>query len=290
MLMFDDSFQLSEQYFTVLQLLRIFWDWIGEVEGGFDDLKRDLLGQFESWQVWRRQYAPEDEDAWPLDMDILEENFGKVRSFFDLRVNPLKERIRRKQYEVESLRDGVRLFSPIPLFPFLFVEPRMCLTSSPYNPALQRGITTRSSQSKNAEFVHRGFYRCYCVLHPIELHGSRSHSLIAEENNRTLIRTMQTFWAIPFMTQSPQTPSPVPSGFATSFVAVPVFTYLLSAVFIIWVWSCSSRSFKGFLIAHTLEIAGFISRNTILVLDRLRKVRFKKKAKNNESDQEGYTV
>lgn len=107
MLMFDDSFQLSEQYFTVLQLLRIFQDWIGEMERGFEDLKRELFGQFEAWLAWRQIHAPEDEDAWPLDMNILEDDFEKVRDFFKLRVNPLKERIQRKKNEVESLRDGV---------------------------------------------------------------------------------------------------------------------------------------------------------------------------------------
>lgn len=37
-LMFDDSFQLSEQYFTVLQLLRIFQNWIAETERGIRSL------------------------------------------------------------------------------------------------------------------------------------------------------------------------------------------------------------------------------------------------------------
>ncbi|KAJ8132322.1 hypothetical protein O1611_g1305 [Lasiodiplodia mahajangana] len=107
MLMFDDSFQLSEQYFTVLQLLRIFQDWIEEVEKGTKDLRKELLGQYESWMVWRRRYAPKDEDEWPLDMEKLEANFDKVEEFFQIRVNPLNERIRRKKEEVESLRDGL---------------------------------------------------------------------------------------------------------------------------------------------------------------------------------------
>ncbi|XXH01996.1 hypothetical protein Hte_008360 [Hypoxylon texense] len=184
-LMFDDSFQLSEQYFTVLQLLRIFRDWIAELEGGFEDLERELLGQFESWQVWRRQYAPEDEDAWPLDMDVLEENFEKVRSFFELRINPLKERIRRKEYEVESLRDGL------------------------FNAASLR----EALKAKTLNLFIGAFTVVTVFFTPLSF--------------------MATFWAIPFMTQSPQAPSPVPNGFATSFVAVPMLTYVLSAIFII---------------------------------------------------------
>lgn len=122
MLMFDDSFQLSEQYFTVLQLLRIFQDWIEEVEKGIGDLRKELIGQYESWRVWRRRYAPEDEEEWPLDMEKLEADFERVQDFFELRVSPLKERIRRKKEEVESLRDGVCQFL---LYFYALIIPRL---------------------------------------------------------------------------------------------------------------------------------------------------------------------
>ncbi|KAM0818678.1 hypothetical protein AB5N19_04490 [Seiridium cardinale] len=107
MLMFDDSFQLSEQYFTVLQLLRIFQGWIEEAEEAMADLRGNLTGQYESWIALRRLNAPEDDLEWPLDMPIMEENWDKVEAFFHGRVNSLKLRIERKKDEVESLRSGL---------------------------------------------------------------------------------------------------------------------------------------------------------------------------------------
>ncbi|KAI8944583.1 hypothetical protein F4801DRAFT_594826 [Xylaria longipes] len=234
MLMFDDSFQLSEQYFTVLQLLRIFEDWIEEVEKGIDDLKKELIGQYESWRVWRQRYAPEDEDEWPLDMEKLEANFEKVKDFFELRVNTLKERIRKKNGEVESLRDG--LFNAASL--------REALKAKTLN--LFIGVFT----------VVTVFF--------------------------TPLSFVATFWAIPFLAQNPQTI--LPSGFTTSFVAVPVLTYLLSGVFIVWVWGRSSRRFKDFILPQTWDITETILRNTVLMLNQVQ--RLGKKAKNSPFDQE----
>ncbi|KAI1113108.1 hypothetical protein F5Y14DRAFT_418900 [Nemania sp. NC0429] len=237
MLMFDDSFQLSEQYFTVLQLLRIFQDWIEEVEKGVGDLKGELIGQYESWRVWRQRYAPEDEEEWPLDMKKLEENFKKVQDFFELRVNPLKERIKRKKEEVESLRDG--LFNAASL--------REALKAKTLN--LFIGVFT----------VVTVFF--------------------------TPLSFVATFWAIPFLAQNSQ--AVVPSAFTTSFVAVPVFTYLLSAVFIAWVWGRSSRSVRDFILPRAWDIAGTIVRNTILMLNSIQFPRIK--TKNRPPDQEANT-
>lgn len=41
--MFDDSLQLSEQYFTVLQLIRIFQNWIGETERGVESMGEEYI-------------------------------------------------------------------------------------------------------------------------------------------------------------------------------------------------------------------------------------------------------
>jgi len=106
--MFDDSFQLSEQYFTVLQLLRIFQSWIEETEVAMKELRANLTGQYDTWQVWRKVHAPEDEIEWPLNTENLEANWDKVEAFFQDQVNGLKSRIQRKKDEVESLRSGVR--------------------------------------------------------------------------------------------------------------------------------------------------------------------------------------
>ncbi|KAI0490100.1 hypothetical protein F4859DRAFT_179492 [Xylaria cf. heliscus] len=106
-LMFDDSFQLSAQYFTVLQLLRIFQNWIGETERGVQSLGEELVEQCELWQSWRQKHAEMDEVEWPLDMETLRTNIGKVDKFFELQVTPLKERIEKKKEEVTSLQDAV---------------------------------------------------------------------------------------------------------------------------------------------------------------------------------------
>ncbi|KAK9774093.1 hypothetical protein SCAR479_09207 [Seiridium cardinale] len=107
MLMFDDSFQLSEQYFSVLQLLRIFLNWIEEAEQGILDLRSELTKQCESWRAWQREHSLPDEDEWHLDLDNLKRNDGQVEDFFRRRVSALKDRIQRKKEEVESLRDGL---------------------------------------------------------------------------------------------------------------------------------------------------------------------------------------
>ncbi|KAI3319509.1 hypothetical protein HD806DRAFT_525493 [Xylariaceae sp. AK1471] len=106
-LMYDDSLQLSEQYFTILQLLRIFQNWIRETEGGLQNLGKELIQQCELWQAWQQKHAPMDEVEWPLDVKTLRNNVGKINNFFRLRVTPLRERIERKKEEVASLQDAL---------------------------------------------------------------------------------------------------------------------------------------------------------------------------------------
>lgn len=48
-----------------------------------------------------------DELEWPLNTEILRDNIAKVTTFFELRVNPLRERIEKKKEEVTSLQDAV---------------------------------------------------------------------------------------------------------------------------------------------------------------------------------------
>ncbi|GAP90278.1 hypothetical protein SAMD00023353_4600280 [Rosellinia necatrix] len=106
-LMFDDSLQLSEQYFTVLQLLRIFQNWIGETERGIQSFGEEIIQQCELWKTWRQQHARMDEVEWPLDMDALRRDVAKVEGFFKLRAAPLKERMEKKKEEVASLQDAL---------------------------------------------------------------------------------------------------------------------------------------------------------------------------------------
>ncbi|KAF2973407.1 hypothetical protein GQX73_g4 [Xylaria multiplex] len=190
-LMFDDSFQLSEQYFTVRQLLRIFQNWIGETEKGIQSFGEELAQQCELWQSWRQQHAEMDELEWPLNVEVLRNNIDKVREFFELRVTPLKDRIEKKKEEVASLQDALLNASSL----------REALKAKTLN--LYIGVFT----TVTVFFTPLGF--------------------------------ITAFWAIPFL--DPNSEAPIPSGFTASFVTVPLLTYILSTVIVVYFWARSSR-------------------------------------------------
>ncbi|KAI0875215.1 hypothetical protein GGS24DRAFT_456329 [Hypoxylon argillaceum] len=190
-LMFDDSFQLSEQYFTVLQLLRIFQNWIAETERGIRSLGEELVQQCELWQSWRQENAEMDELEWPLNTEILRDNIAKVTTFFELRVNPLRERIEKKKEEVTSLQDALLNASSL----------REALKAKTLN--LYIGVFT----TVTVFFTPLGF--------------------------------ITAFWAIPFL--DPKSDDSVPNGFIASFITVPLVTYILSTVIVIYFWTQSSR-------------------------------------------------
>ena len=103
--MFDDSFQMTARYFSVLQLLRIFPTWIENSSKDVETLC-DCRGSAEATK----------------NMETLRGNKNRL-------VDELKKRIAQKVEEVESLRDGVsdpglqsNLQYPGP--PFLAREPR----------------------------------------------------------------------------------------------------------------------------------------------------------------------
>ncbi|CAJ2503755.1 Uu.00g111490.m01.CDS01 [Anthostomella pinea] len=218
-LMFDDSFQQSEQYFTVLQLLRIFHDYIKEVEEGIEDLREELLSQCRSWKAWRQRYTAEDEKAWPLDMQNLEADLESIKGFFDLRVVPLKERLERKKIEVESLRDG-----------------------------LLNAASLRETLKAKTLNLYIGVFTFVTVLF-------------------SPLGFMAAFWAIPFLAPSSQ--NATLGGFVTSFVAVPVITYLVSAAFIVYVWGRSSRSVGEFVYDQVLAATWAVYGRTVMALNQV---------------------
>ncbi|KAI0811438.1 hypothetical protein GGR55DRAFT_101564 [Xylaria sp. FL0064] len=175
-LMFDDSLQLSEQYFTILQLLRIWQNWIGETEQSIENLDRELYQQCESWRVWQWQ-------RWPLDMEKLRHNIKCLQKFFRTRSVPLRERMKMKKDEVTSLQDAL-------------------LSSS------------------------------------------------------SLRETLKTLWTIPFLQSDSDVPTP--KGFAESFIAVPVLTYILSGFIILYFWATSSRH------PGTIHLSSIVNTKTIL--------------------------
>jgi hypothetical protein len=100
-LMFDDdNFPRSKLYFTLLQLCRMFQICVDKTLEGFKESRK---GFFEVWDDRREETDIKD------DLSILEEHWDKAMS------NPMKKlvsislRIKTKQEEVESLRDGVSL-------------------------------------------------------------------------------------------------------------------------------------------------------------------------------------
>ncbi|KAI0451591.1 hypothetical protein F5B21DRAFT_376679 [Xylaria acuta] len=106
-LMSDDSLKLAEQYFTILQLLRICQNWIGETERGIENLGGELIQKYEIWRVWQQEHAQNDLSQWPLDMTNLKHNVECLRHFFGTRASPLRERIKVKKDEVASLQDAL---------------------------------------------------------------------------------------------------------------------------------------------------------------------------------------
>ncbi|KAI0386340.1 hypothetical protein F5Y04DRAFT_243875, partial [Hypomontagnella monticulosa] len=95
--MFDDAFQFSRLYFTVLQLLRIAREWI---EGSVNDQK-------ELQDNWLRCQSRLPFKLSSSELAGIEKNWVVVLSNSERRAKGLLDRISRKTEEVESLRDGL---------------------------------------------------------------------------------------------------------------------------------------------------------------------------------------
>lgn len=76
----------------------------------------------------------------------------------------------------------------------------------------------------------------------------------------------------------------MPTGFVTSFVTVPVLTYLLSGAFILYVWSKTTRSLQSVFVDHVWNITASAFRSVALVLNKV--MSFMKKEKSRPPDQE----
>lgn len=95
--MFDKSFRLSEQYFSVLQMLRIFHDWTEQTK----EYNAIIMPRF------RRYLESFNGDGKDLKMGELMKFAEMVESQVDSLAKGLVSRIEKKQVEIESLRDGV---------------------------------------------------------------------------------------------------------------------------------------------------------------------------------------
>ncbi|CAJ2505670.1 Uu.00g130640.m01.CDS01 [Anthostomella pinea] len=79
--------------------------------------------------------------------------------------------------------------------------------------------------------------------------------------------TADTFWAILFL--SPNSQDAAPSSFVTSFVAVPLITYLASAAFIVYVWGRSACSFRRFVYDQIPAVTRAVYGMTVVALNQL---------------------
>lgn len=91
--MFDQSMSRSKIYFTVLQILRIIKDWIVENHA---QIKRIRGGGATGEPI----FDPKD--------SITEQNWVKVENMMKARVERILDRVKAKNEEIQSLRDGVR--------------------------------------------------------------------------------------------------------------------------------------------------------------------------------------
>ncbi|EXL55726.1 hypothetical protein FOCG_06276 [Fusarium oxysporum f. sp. radicis-lycopersici 26381] len=89
-LMFDKSFDRSKDYFVALQLLRLMDEWIDEVVPSIKEMK-------ENPSVER----------FPLCAAEAMDNFDAAIRNMKERADVVQKRVRKKQVEVNSLRDGL---------------------------------------------------------------------------------------------------------------------------------------------------------------------------------------
>lgn len=105
--MFDDNnFARSKLYFGSLQLLRVFSDWIEESQEDFQQLFEDSVKylNFGDWKDKR-----EKEDKLEIDKVALISALEKTVDEHKILFKALLDRIKKKQNEIESLRDGVSM-------------------------------------------------------------------------------------------------------------------------------------------------------------------------------------
>jgi len=103
--MFDESFQQSSLYFTILEILRICWDWV-------DDVVKDWEALHEQWlrDIELNHNGIFSEAEWRA----VEANWEAATRIMQRRTDNIRARIKRQAEEVKSLRDGVITSTPPP--------------------------------------------------------------------------------------------------------------------------------------------------------------------------------
>ncbi|KAI1799094.1 hypothetical protein F4811DRAFT_128712 [Daldinia bambusicola] len=110
--MFDSTFDRSRLYFTVLQTLRIFSEWIQESERELQQLKQDFDTNIQFSMARRGSIGSRDSSETPNSfMENIDETWGKVIAIHRASSKSLIDRMEKKEEEIKSFRDG--LFSAI---------------------------------------------------------------------------------------------------------------------------------------------------------------------------------
>lgn len=94
--MFDESFERSKVYFTILETLRVSGEWVRNFIRAWDVLER-------RWEVEVKPYSLFSED----EMRAMDKNWATVNNNIRSRVEVLITHMSSKAEEVKSLRDGV---------------------------------------------------------------------------------------------------------------------------------------------------------------------------------------
>lgn len=96
--MFDDGFERSRVYFTILQILRIFGDCIRTLSAD--------LHVLDDFFLMGRPVFPLN-DMRPNELRILRSNWDLVMAVQQSTAERLLDRLSKKEDELKSLRDGV---------------------------------------------------------------------------------------------------------------------------------------------------------------------------------------
>lgn len=111
--MFDSTFERSKLYFTVLQTLRIFTEWIQESEREVQQLKRDFDLNIQSHTSRHGSTASSCVSSPPDNfMNEIDEAWDELVNMHGSSSKYLLDRIEKKEVEIKSFRDGVRSDHP----------------------------------------------------------------------------------------------------------------------------------------------------------------------------------
>ncbi|KAF5573532.1 hypothetical protein FPANT_12308 [Fusarium pseudoanthophilum] len=179
-LMFDNSFKRSRDYFVALQILRIIDEWIDEVKSTVENMFKDPV------------LVPA--SMWP---DGSTESFAVAIRYVNEHVTATKSRVRMKQEEINSLRDG--LFN-----------------------------ATSLRESMKAMALNQAIY-VFTVVTVLFTPVSFLAVGRPPYSSSVTMLTKQTFWALPFLNNPTEGTDviPVPAAFRNSFIIMPILTYAL---------------------------------------------------------------